>query len=555
MNINASIIDQRVAGIIESHPEWFPGSDEGMHKSAAFVVLCMSTALDIPLEDCVEMLTDGSNDAGVDGLCLWDVEDGNFVVALIQGKYRIKDLNGEAHFPENSLKASLQTIEVLFDPNRDVTLNPRLQPLIDEIRSLIRDGYIPTVRLLLCNNGKRWTDQAEHWVQQAKAQFGAQLEVEHFNHDDIVRSLQREPKIDEVLTLNGEMVVEDLNFKRVLVGRISVHELHRIFDKHGDRLLDRNIRRYLGPANRVNADIFRTLTNHEESENFYFYNNGITAICDRLDYNALQQFDHQVQLKNLQVINGGQTCRTIHQALTEHPSRTPDSFVLIRIYQVPSESKEMVREITRATNSQSPVDLRDLHSNDDLQKALAIGIGDLGYTYRHHREEGVGADNVVSSAQVAEAALAVWRERPHQAKFRRREHFGKQYDLIFKSLNPAQALSAVLLFREAERRRRMADEGADKFIPYASHHLAMLMGRELLAELGIGLESFSNRHFAKARATLEENKDRYYNLAVDGIDKALSECYGDRRVSLQQLAGTFRRGDLMEMLNSTDGAS
>ena len=554
MNINASIIDQRVEGILESHPEWFPWSDEGKGKSAAFVLLCMSTALDLPLEECVEMLTEGGNDAGVDGLCLGDVEDGNFVVTLFQGKYKIKDLSGEAHFPENSLKASLQTIEVLFDPNRDVALNPKLQPGIDEIRSLIRDGYIPTVRLLLCNNGAQWADQADHWVQQAKEQFGDQLEVEHFNHNAIVHTLQRVPSIDEVLTLSGKMLAEDLNFKRVLVGRISVHELHRIFEKHGDRLLDRNIRRYLGPANRINAEIFRTLTNQEESDNFYFYNNGITAICDHFDYNAMQTADYRVQLKNLQVINGGQTCRTIHQALEENSSCGSNAFVLMRIYQVPSGSKEIVREITRATNSQSPVDLRDLHSNDEIQKTLATGIENLGFTYKHHREEGVGGEGVVSSAQVAEAALAVWRERPHQAKFRRREHFGKLYEFIFNGLNPAQALSAVLLFREAERRRRKPDEDAPEFIAYASHHLAMLMGRELLGDLGTELTELSHRHFAEAKAALERDVDRYYELAVQGIDEALRTCYGDRQVSLQQLAGTFRRGDLMEMLTPPAGA-
>ena len=554
MNINASIIDQRVAGIVESHPEWFPWPDKGKCKSAAFVLVCMSTALDLPLEDCVEMLTEGGNDAGVDGLCLGDIEDGNFVVTLFQRKYKIKDLSGEAHFPENSLKASLQTIEMLFDPNRDATLNPKLRPRIDEIRSLIRDGYIPTVRLLLCNNGAKWTDQADDWLRQAAVLFGDQLEVEHFNHNAVVRTLQQAPRIDEVLTLSGKMVAEDLNFKRVLVGRISVHELHRILEKHGDRLLERNIRRYLGPANRINAEIFGTLTNQEESDNFYFYNNGITAICDHFDYNAMQTTDYRVQLENLQVINGGQTCRTIHQALGEDSSRGSNSFVLMRIYQVPSGSREIVREITRATNSQTPVDLRDLHSNDDMQKTLATGIEDLGFTYKHHREEGIGGEDVVSSAQVAEAALAVWCERPHQAKFRRREHFGKLYEFIFNDLNPAQALSAALLFREAERRRRKADDDAPDFIPYASHHLAMLMGRELLGDLGTELKELSHRHFAEARATLELEVDRYYDLAVEGIDEALRTCYGDRRVSLQQLAGTFRRGDLMEMLKPAERA-
>ena len=53
-NINASIVDLRVAGMAEAHPEWFPWPDENRRKSAAFVVLCMSTALELPLEDAIE---------------------------------------------------------------------------------------------------------------------------------------------------------------------------------------------------------------------------------------------------------------------------------------------------------------------------------------------------------------------------------------------------------------------------------------------------------------------------------------------------------------------
>ena len=98
------------------------------------------------------------------------------------------------------------------------------------------------------------------------------------------------------------------------------------------------------------------------------------------------------------------------------------------------------------------------------------------------------------------------------------------------------------------RRRRKAHEDTPQFVPYASHHLAMLMGRKLLADMGIELDNFSNQHFGEARATFERGVDRYYEFAVEGIDKDLRDCYGDRPVSLPELAGTFRRGDLMEML-------
>jgi len=63
--------------------------------------------------------------------------------------------------------------------------------------------------------------------------------------------------------------------------------------------------------------------------------------------------------------------------------------VLVRIYELAEEDLDFVRDITYATNSQNPVDLRDLHSNDEIQRQLEIGMQDLGYTYKRQREEGV----------------------------------------------------------------------------------------------------------------------------------------------------------------------
>ena len=119
----------------------------------------MSSALDLPLEECVELLTEGGNDAGVDGLHIGEIEDNEFYVTLFQGKYSVKNLEGQSSFPENSVQKVVDTVGVLFDPYRAVVLNERIEPLVQEVRSLIRDGYIPTVRVVLCNNGARWTAQ------------------------------------------------------------------------------------------------------------------------------------------------------------------------------------------------------------------------------------------------------------------------------------------------------------------------------------------------------------------------------------------------------------
>ena len=539
-----------MTGIIEANPDWFPWRDENKRRSAAFVLLCMSAALDEPIEDCIELLTEGGDDAGVDGLHMGDIEGGEFQITIFQGKYRVADLEGQANFPANSVQKAVDTVGVLFDPYRPVALNEKIAPRIEEARSLIRDGYVPNVEVVLCNNGARWVPAADTWVEDAERNYGAQVQFRHLNHDAVVEVLRRGDKIDATLALSGQVIVEDMNFMRVMVGRISVDEIARLFADHGDQVLQRNIRRYLGPANRVNQDIRETLLDDTETDRFYFYNNGITMVCDRFAYNAMQQSDHQVQVKNLQIVNGGQTCKTIEQTLRDRDlSCATSAFVMVRIYQIPEESDEVVREITKATNSQTPVDLRDLRSNDEIQQTLALGMADLGYTYKRHRDESRASGDVVTSATVAEAVLAVWRERPHQAKFSSSRAVRQVLRLDLRRAQcRAGASGGVDLqvrptsgARTAPSVRRTSCPMHRIICPCSSDVRCWQTTHWAPADI-------SHRNFAALSATLKDQGDRYYGLATESLQSALARCYGDRTVSLQQLAATFRRGDLLEML-------
>lgn len=557
MNINASIIDQRITGLVEDHPEWLPeGRDENKKRSAAFVLLCMSACLDLPLASVAELLTEGGQDAGVDGLHIGDVEDGEFLVTVFQGKYKIKDLSGEANFPENGVKNAVHTVQVLFDPARDIALNPKIKPKVEEIRSLVRDGYIPDVRIILCNNGAKWKDEAQHWIDQSGLPRN-QTQWLHFNHDAIVDILRKTQAVDAALNFSGSATVEEFNFRRVLVGKVAVTEIAELFNQHGDLLLQRNIRRYLGlHTNRVNTAIHQTLQDPLSKGDFYFFNNGITIVCQQFRHNALQGANYQVRLDNMQVINGGQTCKTIQQTLNHHPDLFSDyaeTYVMVRVYELSEQDQNIVTDITYATNSQNPVDLRDLRSNDERQKQLEIGMQDLGYTYRRQREEGGVNAMTITSATLAESVLAIWRGSPHQAKFRRREHFGKLYETIFDDLNAAQGVLAVLIFRQVENeRKRPSLPDYPEFLPYASHYLAMLVGQQLLQGKQLKPDAVNHRCFGELQQYLEDNQSALYRQAVTRIGEALTALYGEREISLQQLSATFRRGDLLEILQASE---
>ena len=182
--------------------------------------------------------------------------------------------------------------------------------------------------------------------------------------------------------------------------------------------------------------------------NFYFFNNGLTLVCNDFSYNALQSSDYQVRVENLQIVNGGQTCMTILKtadALAAQGQALPaDASVLVRIYKLPKDNDDIVLQITQATNSQNPVDLKDLRANDEIQRQLEASIQSLGYHYRRKRSDGAAKPTDITAGAAAEALLSVWRHAPHQAKFLTREHFGKLYPSVFPtSVNGTQVVLVV----------------------------------------------------------------------------------------------------------------
>jgi AIPR protein len=554
MNINASIIDQRLASIINDIQQ--QATEElGIHgesrlKSLSFVYLCVKTILDLEDDYTFDCLTEGGGDFGLDAMHISEEYDGEFVVSLFQAKYK-NNLEGNSNFPESGINSLINAIKYLFNPAAKLEhVNKQLLAKVEEARSLIRDGYIPQVRAIACNNGLNWDASAQEAID--RADFGDQVTWEHVNHDRLVKILQASKPVKDTLQLSGKAIVEDMDFSRVLVGRISVAEIATLIDRHGERLLERNIRRYLGlQGNRVNEGIRHTLTSNEKT-NFYFYNNGITLTCEGFSYNALQDGDYQVRVENLQIINGGQTCMTIFTTLQESDllHQNSQAYVLLRLYQLPRDNDDLAQKITCATNSQNPVDLKDLRANDERQLKLELNIQQLGFNYRRKRSDTSTRPTDITSGVAAEAVLSVWREKPHQAKFFSREHFGKLYDLIFTDkLNGSQVVIAVQLYRIAENRRKRPEQNDPDFVRYASCFIAMQMGRKLLSDMNVSIKDISHQNFQVAQQYIEQKGEAYFNDSVQDIQQALQNLYTEQETSLQQLSATFRRGDLIDKLH------
>ena len=560
MSLTAQIVDQRVSGIVTEQDEaliqdFKAGNDVNRKRSLAFLFLVTKTMFELTDDETLDSIVDGGNDFGIDSIWFEPPDQGEIKVALIQSKYRT-NLAGNSAFPEDGVIKMLSAIDALFDPSLPLTLNERLCRRVEDVRSFIVDGAIPRVTAIAANNGTRWSQEAQQRIDNATPGHANLVEWRHVGADDFVSMLQARKPIRADIQLVGKAVVESFDFRRVLVGRMSVSQLADLAEQHDNRLFERNIRRYLGlVGNRVNKAVAYTLSDREQRPNFYFYNNGVTITCSKFRHNALQQGDWRVQVNDLQIVNGGQTTRTVQHLARELGPDIDTAEVLVRLYEIAENDTDLIEAITFATNSQNPVDLRDLKANDQIQRNLADSIAALGYQYRAKREDRAVSSEEFTSAVVAEAVLAVWRNRPHQARFRNRDHFGALYDHIFSNLNGAQAVIAALLHRHAENRRRRPAGNAPDFLPYGSRFIAMLMGRYLLSDLQISIKELDHRNFVQARQLLSTNHLEYINRAEAEIGVALEPLFSGRDRTLQRLSAAFRRSDLVDILLADTGAS
>lgn len=127
-----------------------------------------------------------------------------------------------------------------------------------------------------------------------------------------------------------------------------------------------NVRGYLGET-RFNKNILNTLD--KEASKFFMYNNGITITAKDIimkPINGNKKFE--CTINGLQVVNGGQTVRTIYEfkkrKFDEEKLATAE--VLVRLFKT-EDDQELTNNIAEYTNSQNAISSVDLKSISNLQ--------------------------------------------------------------------------------------------------------------------------------------------------------------------------------------------
>ncbi len=94
---------------------------------------------------------------------------------------------------------------------------------------------------------------------------------------------------------------------------IPGHVLAGLYDSFGGRILEQNVRAFLGEGRKVNKGIRETL--RTEPEMFFAFNNGLTATASDIEFSRTEDGGLEiVAAKGLQIVNGGQTTASLFWA-------------------------------------------------------------------------------------------------------------------------------------------------------------------------------------------------------------------------------------------------
>ncbi|MGH8548363.1 MAG: AIPR family protein [Methylococcales bacterium] len=138
--------------------------------------------------------------------------------------------------------------------------------------------------------------------------------------------------------------------------------LSGLYDRFGARLLEQNVRCFLQARGKVNQGIRSTILN--EPHMFFAYNNGITATAQEVETGTSEAGLQIMRIKDLQIVNGGQTTASLFH--TQRKDRVPlqDIFVQMKLAVIDSENREtVVPRISEYANTQNRVNAADFFTN------------------------------------------------------------------------------------------------------------------------------------------------------------------------------------------------
>jgi len=264
--------------------------------------------------------------------------------------------------------------------------------------------------------------------------------------------------------------------------------LSKLYEKYDSRLLEQNVRTFLQARGTVNKGIRATILN--EPSMFFAYNNGITATAQNVEVNDTKDGFVITHIRDLQIVNGGQTTASLFHAQRKDKASLEQIFVQMKLSVIdPQKSEEVVPKISEYANTQNRVNAADFFANSPfhlrmeefsrrvLAPARPGSPRETKWFYERARGQYAEAQSKFSDAEKRKfQALSpkkqlftkedlakyenVWDEHPKHVSKGRQKNFtqyatrmGKEWESSKDTFNEQyykRAVARAILFRETE---------------------------------------------------------------------------------------------------------
>lgn len=352
------------------------GNKNNLKDYHAFVYWFIENSWIIEKQTILNSICDGAHDKGIDAVIIDDVER---KVTIIQSKF--ERAGNKVQIKESDIKL-FAAIKNYFDTREalDAAIkngNEVVKRLLtNAFEAIHKKNYFLNLFFITTHKKAPHLNKLLHDTYDFR-----QDEFFIYDYQEIMQLYSEwlRDQTPRLGTYNLPYKDEDKNIIRTSTCKswvltVPLDEIRCIVSNYGDRLFMKNVRNFLGD-NRCNKGIQDTLKSNPD--NFWYYNNGISVLCD--DANIVVESKY-IHLINPQIVNGCQTARSIEKFRGDLKGD-----VMVRV--IASKDHEFIDRITFYQNSLNPVKKRDLKSNDPVQVRLRREFRLQGWYYEVKRGE------------------------------------------------------------------------------------------------------------------------------------------------------------------------
>lgn len=458
--------------------------DNGIDKpQKAFPILMVATLLNVSEEEAEDAITDGSMDRGVDAVYV-DDREGRNSIHIFQFKYADTFENTKKNFPSNEIDKLVSFFVDLLDLNMSLerSCNPILWNKTKEIWAALEKSN-PSIEVHFCGNTMEMQAGEKERANASLSKY-KYFNVHHHSLDTIVNYFveRKNSVIDEQLQIVDKDYFDRTDGSiRGLICTVEASEIVRVITNPDNpkevrkEIFNDNVRVYLSRTNKINRRIIETALS-DRSPLFWYLNNGITITCDSFSYMKGKRAP-LVELKNIQIVNGGQTSNALFEASLNSTEELDDVLILVRIIETKSQPVSLA--IAESTNSQTPIKSRDLRSNDDIQKKLEEAFEGMGLYYDRkdgqHSNQSKGVR--IDALNAGQAHLAYSLDLPEVAKKDRGRIFSDLYETVFTDeLMADDLLAAIKVLTVIESKKKLLQSNIRKEEKFNPAHMFLIDG-------------------------------------------------------------------------------